>query len=174
MTTPVHSEPLDVHQVRPRFKVLTQEKPEDIASRMNEYLERKDTLVKGKVYARYGKLRLPTAQQHYWSPQLGLTMEETEEGTLIRGLIGPKPSVWTMFVFFYTAIGFSTLIVGIVGLSHWTIGESPTILWAVPVLILVFLSLYLIASMGKLKSREEMRLLLNSFRESSGLEIPSE
>ena len=27
-------------------------------------------------------------------------MEETEEGTLIRGLIGPKPSVWTMFVFF--------------------------------------------------------------------------
>ncbi len=98
-------------------------------------------------------------EQHYWSLQLQISFEETENGTMMRGLYGPRPAVWTMFVFFYAVIGFAVLIVSMLGLSFLTMDKPVTILWAVPVLVIVFFSLYLVAYSGKKMGYEQLVIL---------------
>jgi hypothetical protein len=54
-----------------------------------------------------------------------------------------------MFMFFYSLIGFITLIAAMVSLSYWSLGQDSLMYWSVPALILVFLSLYLVAYLGQ-------------------------
>ena len=78
---------------------------------------------------------------------------------MIRGLFGPRPQVWTMFVLFYSTIGFAALIVLVFGLSYWSLGKSTLILWWVPVLAALYLTLYLVAYFGQRLGKVQMILL---------------
>jgi len=119
----------------------------------------------------YGNLSLPTVEQHYWSPQLSLTLEKTETGTEIRGLYGPRPAVWTMFVFFYSFLGFAILIISIVGLTNLSLDKSANILWFVPALIIVFLTLYLVSYSGQKLGYKQIETLHEFIEKSTGLRI---
>lgn len=121
----------------------------------------------------FASLQIPDKDRHYWSPQLSLMMEELEnkEGTLIRGLYGPAPAVWTMFVFFYALIGFALVVVLIIGFSRKSLGMEAPILWWVPVLLLVFLSLYLVSYFGQKLGHDQMETLHTFLEECLGLEI---
>lgn len=102
--------------------------------------------------------------QHFWSPQLTLTFLDTEEGCLIRGLYGPKPAIWTMFIFFYVIVGFSAFIILMYGLSLRMLNENADILWLVPLLLLVFSTLWLAAYAGQKKGHRQLDTL-HSFLE---------
>ena len=114
---------------------------------------------------------LPVDQQHYWSPRLTISMEETEDGTIIRGLYGPRPAVWTMFVFFYALIALAIMVVGTIGLSRLSLDKPGTVLWWIPVLVVIFLSLYLVSYFGQKWSGDQMVVLHEFFEESVGLAI---
>ena len=159
------------YRVRPRFKMVSPFTSQEIADKLRSGLERQQALCLGKVYATSARIFLPYAQQHYWSPQLSLTYEEEEEGVMLRGLYGPRPSIWTMFVFFYAVIGLGILIIGMVGLSYLSLGKPATILWWLPVLILVFLTLYLVAFFGQKMGRKQMIILHRFTEESLGLDL---
>lgn len=159
------------YRVRPRFKVSTSDSVNELTEKIEASLKMKDAPCKGLISEGYGTLSLPYEEQHYWSPQLTLTIEETENGSLLRGLYGPRPAVWSMFVFFYAVIGLGTLIIGMVGLSHLWLDKSATILWFVPLLLLVMLTLYLVAYSGQKIGREQMATLHRFLEESTGLDI---
>jgi hypothetical protein len=165
-------EEFPVYKVRPRFRLVTPTPAATIASKIKEGLRTPGCECVGEAHPRFTSLKVPEANQHYWSPQLSLTMEETEEeGTIVRGLYGPRPAVWTMFVFFYSAIAFAAVILGIVGLSKMTLGEPNTILWSVPILLFFFLSLYHVAYIGKKKGHEQMEIIHRFLKRSTGLEF---
>lgn len=164
-------EELPVYTVRPRFRLETDLPAKEIAGRIDKGLKEGGCPCIGEAHSRYASLKIPERDQHYWSPQLTITMEENEEGTIIRGLYGPRPAVWTMFVFFYSALGFAALIIGIIGLSKMTLGESTQILWLVPLLIVFILSLYHVAYIGKKKGHDQMELLHRFLERSTGLEF---
>lgn len=168
---PVPKNRLPQYDIRPRFRYETDIKSSEITDRIKAALQAKNASCKGSVHPSYATLYLPIEEQHYWSPQLSLTVEEDEHGTVIRGLYAPRPAVWTMFVFFYAFIGFATLIISIVGLSNLSLDKSATILWLVPVLGLVFLSIYLVAYFGQRTSIEQMIKLHRFLEESTGLTI---
>lgn len=125
----------------------------------------------GQVTKHFATIYPPQKEQHYWSPQLTITLEEDEGKTLVRGLYGPKPSVWTMFVFFYSFIGFVTLIVLMWGLSLRSLGQAAPILWLVPVLILLFFSLYLVAYLGQKFGQKQMGTLHRFLEDCLGQQI---
>ncbi len=164
-------EHLPAYRVRPRFQIETIYSVTELADKINAGLQREDAPCKGRVQSTYASLYLPQEEQHYWSPRLTLTLEETPTGSLLRGLYGPRPAVWTMFVFFYAIIGFAIMVISIIGLSHWSLGQNATILWLVPVLVLVFLSLYLVAYFGQKLGHDQMVTLHRFMEESTGLEI---
>ena len=124
----------------------------------------------GKIVDNHVIIKVPKADQHYWSPQLTLELEDKEESTLIRGLFGPKPGVWTMFVFFYSAIGFLTLMGLIFGLSQMMLDMNPFGLWSVPAGGFLLIGLFIMSKIGQRLGQEQMRqmndLLLSSFDQS--------
>ena len=152
--------------VRPRFKIESPLGVEEVLEKIKNALAKKDATCKGLVIPGYVTLFIPPQEQHYWSPQLSLTIEEFKNGSLLRGLYGPRPTVWTVFVFFYAIIGLAILIISMLGLSYLTLGKPATILWIVPVLVIIFLSLYLVAHFGKKMGYNQI-VKLHRFLENS-------
>ena len=151
-------------RLRPRFRHLTPESPTEIETLLKEALNDAGATCTGSFYPGHLHLKIPMADRHFWSPQLHLSMEQTEEGTLIRGLYGPNPSVWAIFFFGYVVIGILFFFAGMWGLTQWSLGLSSGVLWALPVLAVLALSLYLMAQAGQ-KLGEDQMLRLHHFYE---------
>ena len=123
--------------------------------------------LKGKIIDNHFTLDIIGPEAHFWSPHLGFRIEEDEEDkskAVISGLIGPKPSVWTMFMFFYFAIGVLGFFLSAFAYSKITLGEKSALIWAFPVSIVFMLSAYLTSKFGERLGKEqieEMKTFLN-------------
>lgn len=159
---------ISVADVRPRFKVETPYSIDELLEKIKSGLSAKNATCEGNVIHGHATVFLPKDKQHYWSPQLTLNLEETESGSILRGMYAPRPEVWTMFVLFYSIIGFAALVISVVGYSQWSLGNSATILWFVPVLGAIFLTLYLVSYSGKKMGYNQM-VTLHNFVESRQL-----
>ena len=166
-----HAPDENIARIRPRFKIESKENAKTISDKIVIGLNSEGATCIGKVNHNFITLLLPANEQHYWSPQLTITFEEWEGVTTIRGLYGPRPTVWTMFVFFYSIIGLAVLVIGTFGLSQLMLGNSTGILWWMPVLTIVFLSLYLVSYFGQKMGHNQMEILHNFFEKASGLEV---
>ncbi len=155
-------------RVRPRFRKQLPETPEAVKEKIKAALELKDSSCIGQIVDNHVILKIPLNQQHYWSPQLTLEIEKNDEGTLIRGLFGPKPDVWTMFVFFYSALGFLTIMGLIFGLSQMMLKMDPYGLWLVPVGVGLLAVLYFMSRVGQKLGRTQMNQLNVFFKAAIG------
>lgn len=144
---------------RPRFRFEIAETPVAVKQKIQNALDAESTILKGNIVKDYVVLKIPENQQHYWSPQLSLEIEATNDGSRIRGLYGPKPGVWTMFVFFYSFIGFLTMLGLIFGLSQMMLKMEPYGLWAVPVGAGLLAGLFIISKIGQRLGMEQMHQL---------------
>lgn len=143
-------------RIRPRMRIESDLSLEQLKLLLREHLSKPNGDCEGKVTIGFATIYPSQKDQHYWSPQLTLTMEETDSGSLIKGLYGPKPSVWTMFVFFYSLIGFLTIIAILISLSYWSLGIDSRLFWSVPLLLSIFFSLYLVAYVGQKIGHKQM------------------
>lgn len=162
------------YQIRPRFRVNVGLTMDEVKDKLSASISEKQEAVGGQVIHGHATITVPEQDQHYWSPQLTLSYEEDCEGVLLRGMYSPRPAVWTMFVLFYSIIGFASLIISVIGYSNWSLGQSAAILWAVPVLVLVFLSLYLASYLGQKVGRKQMIILHSFVEEALGIDILDE
>ena len=139
-------------RIRPRFQHVSKKSMEAIQEKIKHSLEQPEANCIGRVIPGHVVLKIPAEDQHYWSPQLSLSLEELEapeEGVLLRGLYGPNPNVWAMFAFGYAALGFMSLFVSIIGFSRMNLGLAAPILWFLPFFAVGFLALYVIAQIGQ-------------------------
>lgn len=152
-------------RIRPRFqKQLDQDMPE-VELLLKSKLEATDKF-SYTMDPRHVVIRIKPEDRHFWSPQLSLTLDETEEGTLVRGLYGPAPNVWTIFLLSYLAIAVLALFALFLGLSYWMLDQDIKIFWALPVLGMAALAVYLIAQFGQ-KIGAEQTFRLHQFIEAS-------
>lgn len=89
---------------------------------------------------------------HYWSPHLTFRVEESEdkEGhAVLSGLIGPRPSVWTMFMFIYFTTGILGFFISSYGLAQYSLGEFSYSLLAFPIAILFMLTAFWAGKFGE-------------------------
>jgi len=160
-------------QIRPRFEITSDYTVDEIQDIMKKALKSGEAPCDGKVRFGYVSLYPAESDHHYWSPHLSVTIEEhpTEGGSLLRGLYGPSPAVWTMFVFVYAIIALAAVIATVIGFANMSIDESGTILWAVPVLILLFASMYLVSSIGQKKGHDQIEDIHHFFEHCIGQTI---
>ncbi|KAA3612001.1 MAG: hypothetical protein D8M58_19840 [Calditrichaeota bacterium] len=146
-------------ELRPRFKIETDLSPENVIQKICTSIDGKDAPCEGSVVTNHAVLRMPENEIHFWSPQLNLDVSKKDDGSEIRGLFGPSPGVWTLFMFLY--MGFAVIgIFGLFyGLSQMTLDKEPVALWSVPIIIALELSLYFIAQTGKKLGQKQMHEL---------------
>lgn len=150
---------IEFTKIRPRVRFKSKYSAQTISEIISKRLKEENSLIHGQVLKGFATIYPRQKDQYFWSPQLTITVEDLETGSLVRGLYGPKPTVWTMFVFFYATIGFSTMIVTLIGLSFMSLGKGVAILWLVPLLMLIFASLYLTAYLGQKFGQKQMTIL---------------
>lgn len=97
------------------------------------------------------ELRVLEEERHFWSPALSLTVSEDEEGggSVVDGLIGPNPNVWTLFAMLYMGLLTMILFAGILGLVQLALGEPLWGLWATGALLAALAGAYGLSQVGQ-------------------------
>jgi len=105
-------------------------------------------------------LNVKQEENHWWSPEMTLRMENEENETMIFESIGPNSSLFTLAMFFVILGSVVFLAALMWSLSQMTVGESPVLS-----LLVTFLSGILIVStfgwlaMGRLKATDQVARL---------------
>ena len=155
-------------RIRPRFKDSYNLTPEEVQNLVRERLTQPGCPCTGKILPGFITLYILPAEQHFWSPQLSLSFQKDEdsERTIIRGLYGPNPTVWAVFILGYAAISILSLFIGFYGFSQYALGHEASILWSLPVLGGAATVLYIVAQLGQ-KLGVEQTFTLHHFFESA-------
>lgn len=151
-------------RVRPRFKQLTQQNTKEIGNALKEGLKQQESCI-GQIMEQTIILKIAPQNQHFWSPQLALNLEESEKGTIIRGLYGPNPTIWTMFMFAYIGIGIMAMFALMVGLTNLSLGRGYLFMIIFTALSGALLGLYFIAQFGQKMGVEQTFTLHHFFEE---------
>ena len=153
-------------RVRPRFQQVSVSSINEIQEKVRQHLNQPEADCVGRIIPGHIVLTVPEEDLHFWSPRLSLSLEEDEEGTLIRGLYGPAPSIWLMFAFGYGLLSFLIMVIGIIGFSRLSLGLSAPILWVLPFLVGGLILLYIVAQVGQKIGVEQTFTLHHFFEEA--------
>lgn len=153
--------------LRPRFKIDLDRDAESALLAFEEAKKEENELVITRV-DNHVFIKLPKDKQHFWSPQLDLEISGFEPGkSVLRGLFGPKPAVWTMFMFFHFVVATLFIAAGVWAYSIASLEEPITVQITIMVLlVLVWFVLYFAGRMGKAAGKDEMRILHRFMRKT--------
>ena len=146
-------------ELRPRVKIVTPLKRDEIMDRINSKVNDPNTPCTGWAKEGYALICAPESDRRIWTPQLNLQIDETEEGTEVRGVIGPSANIWTAFAFTFSILGFIAFVALFWGLSRLSLDYSADVLWLVPVCLLLIVGVYMIARVGQQLSKNEVKHL---------------
>ena len=164
MNQPIHDSQLNKVLLKPRFRMEVLEDQVNILNKFKNQFINADCKYCGKVVNHHVVIDVPKENNHFWSPQLHIEIEKNEENiTFVKGLFGPKPTVWTLFMFFHFAVAITFFVFLVIAYSKWSLKEDFTFAMimciAMPILWIV---LYFLGQLGKRKGYKQM-LELDSF-----------
>lgn len=135
--------------------------------RITHLLQSPPSGVKGKVVNNHIMLDIIGKDVHYWSPQLSFRVEaaiEGQEQSVISGLVGPRPEVWTMFMFIYFTIGVLGFFASSYGIIQWTLGNYSHLVLVLPLTIILLLTAYGVGKYGESLAKEQIEILKQFLR----------
>ncbi|WP_372753532.1 GTP-binding protein [Mariniflexile sp.] len=119
-------------------------------------------------------IKFPKHKQHFWSPQLHLEINAIDnKSSILHGLFGPNPTVWTFFMFIHFLVAGLFIAFGIWAYTNWALNSG----YAIQITLMLFMviawfALYVAGSIGKATSKNEMlelRNFMNSVLEKESL-----
>ncbi len=146
-------------RLRPRCRIVTKISPGQVLERISNKLGESNTRIEGQVVQEHAFIRIPEQRQHYWSPELHVWAREQEGETIVYGVMGPKPKIWTMFMFFYTGVITSAFFGISYGIIQLMLGMEAPFLWSIPIGLLGVALVFGAARYGQYKGREQMEEL---------------
>ena len=147
--------------LRPRFKIDFEESEVELMQKFKRNLSSGDCKYCSKIVDQHIIIDVPLEEDHFWSPQLNveITPGETSE-SIVKGLFGPKPQVWTLFMFLHFAVGITFLVFLTLLYVKWTFEENLTFsLVMVIILPIIWVALYVFGRLGRLKGKSQMEEL---------------
>lgn len=147
--------------LRPRFSIELQENAVQLSKKITVVLKKDDYDFKSSISDDHFFVDIAEKESHFWSPQLQFEIVEVDENSsIIKGLFGPRPQVWTLFIFVHFIVGTAFLCFAIMTYVKYTLEESlffPTVMLIV--LPLVWVLLYLLGNVGKETGKRQMKAL---------------
>lgn len=157
-------------EVRPKIKLVVPLSANEVLERLRRGFEAERSKLRGSVLGSCVELTVRCDQQHFWSPQISLQVEQHDEGAILHGRVGPRPQVWTGLMAAYAIIGFSSFFAFFFGMSHWLLDRPLWPLWAVPLGIAFAGVVYLIAYVGQRLGADQTQELADVL--DAALELP--
>ncbi|MDB4297615.1 hypothetical protein N9901_02550 [Flavobacteriaceae bacterium] len=145
--------------LRPRFQINVNCTEEKLMCTFLENL--KAAGFKVKSIGEHIFVDVAKSESNIGSPNLHLEFISNGVGkTIIKGLFGPKPQIWTLFMFIHAVLGVSFFGFSIKAYVDYTLGSfsvlSVVMLVCIPI---VWFVLYLVGVMGKELGRPQMKII---------------
>jgi len=158
MNEPIHDNKINRVLLKPRFKIKRKESTATIIDKFKDEFATGNCAYCSKIVDHHIVVDVPKGEDHFWSPQLHIEVEKDEEdNTVVRGLFGPKPQVWTLFMFIHFAVAVAFVVFLVMAYTRWNLKQDysfPLIMCiALPVLWIV---LYFLGQLGKKKGYQQM------------------
>lgn len=144
--------------LRPRFKMEFKESDAVLISKFKNKLNKGDCKYCVKVVDGHVVIDIPKEENYFWSPQLNIEIEKVEDGkTIVKGLFGPKPTVWTLFMFFHFAVAVAFIGFSVMAYVQWSLKtDNSFALIMVLGLPAVWILMYFLGRIGKSKGNQQM------------------
>ena len=156
--------------LRPRFKIELSQDNESALKVFDEVKSKQKDFVVSRVDD-HVFIRFPKEKQHFWSPQLHLEINEVDDNSsLLHGLFGPNPTVWTLFMFLHFFVAVVFIGFGAWAYSNWSLETSYGLQIGMMILMVIcWFTLYFAGRWGRFKGKEEMHQLHEFMNKSLNL-----
>ncbi len=147
---------------RPRFKVSTEMTAEVFSQKLNIHLKDRHKVLSGYCNSEVGMIKVKKDEDKYWAPQLQLRIENSEDqpGEIqIRGVFGPRSSIWTFFMFSYGLGGAILLTTGLFGWIELALGIGSFWVWTNLIGLALIIGPFISAKIGQRIAKNHMDLL---------------
>ena len=135
---------------------------EEFSQKLNIHLKNRFKVLGGYCNEEVGTIYVLKNRDEYWAPQLQLRMEiepETSGNLTIRGVFGPRSSVWTLFVFSYGLGAAVLLTTGLYGWIELALGIGEFWVWTNLIGLLLIIGPYVSAQIGQRIAKNHMEIL---------------
>ena len=158
MNQPIYNKKINRVLLKPRFKISCDQSTESIMGKFKDKFDSGDCDYCSKIVDHHIVIDVPKKEDHFWSPQLHIEVEKDDENTaIVRGLFGPKPQVWTFFMFIHFAVAVAFIVFFVVAYTQWSLKHEYSFALvmciAMPILWIV---LYILGQLGKKKGYQQM------------------
>lgn len=151
----------NTHQIRPRFQLSNPKPAEELMSLLVDRIPNTTATIHGSTVGFHASIKLSEQEQEFWSPQLDIEIEEAEKGSVIKGLFGPRPNLWLLYMFLYLCCGFVLIFSLIAGFSQLSMENTPIGFYAAAPCVLIAIGLRVSAIYGQKKMKHQIEHLYN-------------
>lgn len=144
--------------LRPRFKMEFEENRQNLISKFKDISKNKTSNFGIVISDGHVIIDIPAEENHFWSPQLSIEIEVIDEkSSAVKGLFGPKPQVWTLFMFIHFAMAFAFIGFSIMAFVKWTLkSDYETALMITLTLPILWVLMYFLGTIGKKSGNKQM------------------
>lgn len=153
--------------LRYRFYKVVSKSIEAILESCNQLKDKVEPDYKIKIAGEHIWLHIGLLHREKHSPHLHLELEKMEDGnTSIRGLYGPDPVLWTLFMFLHFVVAGIFIIFSMIAFSKWSLNQS----FGFDVLVMfaminIWFLLYFIARLNRKKGLKQAKELEKLFEQ---------
>jgi len=160
-------------RIRPHFEQTFDLEPSALQRELGEKLAEREDEFEILNFPGYLTLRIEEERQHFWSPQLNLSVEALDgrAGSVVRGLYGPSTNVWSLYLYGYLSAGCLLLVGAVLGISQWILGRAPWALWLFAGAAAVAVGLYVLAQIGQKLAAQQTFELHQAYESASGTKV---
>ncbi len=161
MNEPIHEDELNRVLLKPRFKIDSSYNIEVLLQKFKAAKLETNNKYLIKMVSHHVVIDLPKHENHFWSPQLHVELEEKDnKETLIKALLGPKPKVWTFFMFLHFLIAIAFVVFFVIFYVKWSLEQDYTFAMAMCLFTPVLsFALYFSGQLGKKLGYKQMKEL---------------
>lgn len=147
----------DIH-LRPRFKMEFEESQQKLLAKFQGNVKNTACKYCVKVIDGHIVIDIPAEENHFWSPQLNIEIAQIDENrSVVKGLFGPKPPVWTFFMFIHFAMAFAFIGFSIMAYVKYTLkSDYITALMIAFFLPILWVVMYFLGRLGRKKGHKQM------------------
>jgi Na+/melibiose symporter-like transporter len=157
MNQPIHDNDLNRILLKPRFKLKYEESESTILEKFRLELDKDDRVYRSKIIKNHIVVDVPEKDEHFWSPQLHIEIETEEEHTLVKGILGPRPKIWTFFMFLHFVVALAFMVFFVIFYSKWSLDQEHTFSMVMCIVMpVIWVALYFSGQLGKKFGYDQM------------------
>ena len=158
-----------ITHIRPRFRIDVPHTQKYIMDRIELLINKSANDIRGHTFDNHIILDIVEKDVHYWSPQLNFRVEQNDQdpnNSVVLGLIGPRPPVWSLFMFIYFSVGILGFFISSYGISKMLIGGYSNFILALPIAIIFMLTAYRVGKYGEKLAKDQIETLKQFVRDA--------